>query len=66
VLAQEYRKHLSLVEKLVAVRNVGGELLAQGRVLGVDDDGCLLLAQPEQPAQIQKVAAGELTLREPT
>lgn len=47
----------------VAVRNRGGELLAEGECAGVDVHGRLLLRQPD--GSILAVSSGEVTLRQP-
>lgn len=48
---------------MVAVRNRGGELLAEGEGAGVDVHGRLLLRQPD--GSIVAVSSGEVTLRQP-
>lgn len=61
-LRAEYDERSSLTGVEVTVSNRGGTPHASGVVLGVDDEGRLLLATSDG---IQPVASGEVTLRPP-
>lgn len=63
VLAGEYGEWHSLSGQQVVVRDAMGRVSASGRVVGVDADGRLLL--DDGAGAIQRVAAGEVTLRQP-
>lgn len=58
---EEYNAYLNLVRQRVTVRNDAKEILAEGRVEGVDGEGSLLLR--DDTGQRVTIAAGEVTLR---
>lgn len=58
----EYEARSSLLGRDVTVRDMAGTVKSSGTVMGVDDDGRLLLATL---AGLEMVVAGEVTLREP-
>jgi BirA family transcriptional regulator, biotin operon repressor / biotin---[acetyl-CoA-carboxylase] ligase len=58
----EYEKRLALTGRAVRVSDLAGTVRAQGVVVGVDDDGRLLVRGSDE--QVRPVVAGEVTLRE--
>lgn len=61
-LRAEYEARSSLVGQDITVRDMMGVVKASGTVMGVDDEGRLLIATL---GGLEAVAAGEVTLREP-
>jgi len=59
-LRADYEARFSLAGRDVRVSDLGGTVRAQGVVLGVDDDGRLLV---QDGATVTPVVAGEVTLR---
>lgn len=59
-LLAEYESRLRLIGQDVAVRDLGGTVVAQGVARGVGEDGALLL---ERDGLLQPVHAGEVTLQ---
>jgi BirA family biotin operon repressor/biotin-[acetyl-CoA-carboxylase] ligase len=61
-MREEYETHCSLVGRDVTVRDMTDAVKAAGTVMGIDDEGRLLLATL---GGLESVVAGEVTLREP-
>lgn len=60
-MAEEYRHRSTLIGEAVTVRSMDAIIRAEGVVVGIDDEGRLLV---EGPGGVEAVSAGEVTLRE--
>jgi biotin-(acetyl-CoA carboxylase) ligase len=58
---QDFNANLALLDTEATVSNSRGEVLAEGIICGVDDDGCLLLA--DESDSLLHISTGEVTLR---
>jgi BirA family biotin operon repressor/biotin-[acetyl-CoA-carboxylase] ligase len=61
-MREEYEARSTLIGDEVAVRDAAGAVKGSGTVVGVDDEGRLLV---EGPSGVQAVFSGEVTLRRP-
>jgi len=61
-MRSEYERRCSLLGEDVVVRDMTGAMRTSGSVLGIDDEGRLLVAGL---AGVEAVSAGEVTLRQP-